>query len=298
MIIGIYKITNKINNKSYIGQSVNIKRRWRDEVNRSKDVNSVEYDKPLSRAFRKYGVDNFDFSIIEECPVERLNERESYWADYYNTYVPNGYNVATCGDYSKTNKPEWFDKVIELLLQGKTNKEIANEIGTISWRTVSDFNCGACWKQPDLDYPIRKKIIYNNTTHNLINQPEQEEKKEVIKPSKEELDELIRKNLPNISADKLGEILNVAGGTVRRWLREYGLKTITEYKKELKPKKEPHIPRKVIGINLKTNEVVIFNSCYAASMATCGHKKNDGHIKDCCDRKRKTANGYYWEWLE
>lgn len=70
------------------------------------------------------------------------------------------------------------------------------------------------------------------------------------------------------------------------------MKTITEYKKEFKPKKEPHIIRKVKGINLETNEVIIFDSCSAASTAICGHNKNGGHIKECCDHKRKTANGY------
>jgi len=67
MSCGIYKITNKINNHSYIGQSVNIENRWVDEKSRAFNSNSESYDSTLSKAFRKYGVDNFIFEIITLC---------------------------------------------------------------------------------------------------------------------------------------------------------------------------------------------------------------------------------------
>ena len=73
-MIGIYKITNKINGHSYIGQSVNILKRW--NKHRSFESSNAQY--PLYRAFKKYGIDNFIFQIIEECPVEKLDEREIY----------------------------------------------------------------------------------------------------------------------------------------------------------------------------------------------------------------------------
>lgn len=70
-MIGIYQIRNKINGKVYVGRSVNIERRWYEE--RNGQVNSH-----LLRAFAKYGLDNFDFSVIEECPKQMLSERERY----------------------------------------------------------------------------------------------------------------------------------------------------------------------------------------------------------------------------
>lgn len=86
MSIGIYKIENLLNHKIYIGQSRNISQRWKDHRNLYK-----KDDSPLYRAMRKYGIENFSFKIIEECPIDLLNERECYWIKYYNS-LNEGYN--------------------------------------------------------------------------------------------------------------------------------------------------------------------------------------------------------------
>lgn len=84
-MIGIYKITNKINGLSYIGQSVNIAHRWRHH--------KIGGELAIGLAIQKYGVENFIFEIIEECSVELLDERERYWILTLNTLTPNGYNI-------------------------------------------------------------------------------------------------------------------------------------------------------------------------------------------------------------
>lgn len=88
-MIGIYKITNNINGKAYIGQSIHVEERLRQHQTQYtyKDI-----DKPLYLAFTKYGIENFSFEVLEECKEENLNEREIYWIDYYDTYY-NGYNA-------------------------------------------------------------------------------------------------------------------------------------------------------------------------------------------------------------
>ena len=92
MITGIYKITNQINNKIYIGQAVNIRRRWTDHKYRS-SIPNKEYEKYLYRAFRKYGLENFSFEILEECTREQLNERENYYILLYHSNDSQyGYN--------------------------------------------------------------------------------------------------------------------------------------------------------------------------------------------------------------
>lgn len=95
---GIYKITNKINNKSYIGKSTNIEERWQYHKMRYND--KKEWDKLLYKAFRKYGLENFSFEIIEEVDnLEKINEREKYWIEYYNTFnKEKGYNLTVGGD--------------------------------------------------------------------------------------------------------------------------------------------------------------------------------------------------------
>jgi group I intron endonuclease len=77
-MIGIYQITNKINNKIYIGQSVNIKERYAQHVRNSINKNTHTYNYPLSRAFRKYGSDNFELVVLEECSIDELTTKEQY----------------------------------------------------------------------------------------------------------------------------------------------------------------------------------------------------------------------------
>lgn len=96
VIIGIYKITNIINNKCYIGQSRDIYQRW--EKHKSNIYNSSKNYLKIYQAFRKYGLKNFIFDIIEICSEDKLNERELYWINYYDSYN-NGYNSTLGGDY-------------------------------------------------------------------------------------------------------------------------------------------------------------------------------------------------------
>ena len=79
---GIYKITNLQNKMCYIGQSANIAERWRQHIKRGVGAETATRNK-LYTAMKVYGVENFTFEIIEECERSLLNERESYWQDYF-----------------------------------------------------------------------------------------------------------------------------------------------------------------------------------------------------------------------
>ena len=88
----IYKITNLINNKIYIGQSVNTKHRWEQHVSASKHNPKMIIDK----AIKKYGEENFIVELIEK--TEQYDEREQYWISHYNSTDHNiGYNICTGG---------------------------------------------------------------------------------------------------------------------------------------------------------------------------------------------------------
>lgn len=92
----IYKITNKINNKSYIGKTLlTPEKRFKEHISDSKKDRCK--NRPLYRAFNKYGVNNFSLETIEECNNSILSDRESYWIEYYNTYK-KGYNATLGGD--------------------------------------------------------------------------------------------------------------------------------------------------------------------------------------------------------
>ena len=93
---GIYRIHNLITEKDYIGQSTNIYHRWQQHKARYDDC-------AIHKALKKYGVENFTFTIIEECPQNMLDERERYWIAYYNSYK-NGYNEDDGGKQPTSTK--------------------------------------------------------------------------------------------------------------------------------------------------------------------------------------------------
>ena len=80
---GIYRITDLTTGKSYIGQSVDIKERFRQHIK-----SALTYGKATNKLYstmQKSGVHNFTFEILEEVSRENLNERETYWIEFYKT---------------------------------------------------------------------------------------------------------------------------------------------------------------------------------------------------------------------
>lgn len=97
----IYKIINKINNKVYIGQTIDIKFNKRYNNHISKLKNNKHPNFYLQNAFNKYGEENFEFIIIEDniSDMDTLNLREKYWGDYYNALDREcGYNLLGFGN--------------------------------------------------------------------------------------------------------------------------------------------------------------------------------------------------------
>ena len=90
MTCGIYKIENLINGKVYIGQSIEIEKRWQKHLN-AKDNFLIH------KALRKYGKENFSFTILEECSLFDLDAKEKFWINQYQSLVPLGYNMVQGG---------------------------------------------------------------------------------------------------------------------------------------------------------------------------------------------------------
>lgn len=78
---GIYKITNTVNGKYYIGSAIRISGRF--GTHRSQLRKNIHHSIILQRAWNKYGEKNFDFSILEECEKSKLIEREQWYIDNY-----------------------------------------------------------------------------------------------------------------------------------------------------------------------------------------------------------------------
>ena len=128
----IYCITNLVNNKLYIGQTHRIlQERWKDHLEAEQDINN---NRPLYKAMRKYGRENFTISIIEHCTDEDLNEREQYWIEQKQTWIAKypdkGYNL-TCGGNNGTKYS--YDYIRLLYNNGMTQAEIKEELQCDSW---------------------------------------------------------------------------------------------------------------------------------------------------------------------
>lgn len=113
----IYMATNLINEKSYVGQTINsLEQRKGEHARRSSLNNDNLY---FHNALRKYGVDSFDWIVIDKCDtIERLNELEIFYIGFYDTFE-NGYNL-TIGGNNYTCSEETKQK-ISIAQRGKKN---------------------------------------------------------------------------------------------------------------------------------------------------------------------------------
>lgn len=115
----IYKITNKVNGKSYIGQTrYTVEFRWRQHQHKKDNCY-------FHNAIHKYGIENFTIETLEECEVSKLDEREIFYIAKYNTFK-EGYNLTIGGDGNRRllldNR---YEEIKELYLSGFSSNKIA-----------------------------------------------------------------------------------------------------------------------------------------------------------------------------
>lgn len=126
----IYKIINDINDKVYVGQTwKSLKERFQRHCSKADDPNNVMV---IKKAIFKYGKEHFKIVLLEEiedCTQEKLNEREIFWIDYYDSYN-KGYNSTkggqNCGHSQKLSEEE-ENELVKLYNQGLGSLKIANK---------------------------------------------------------------------------------------------------------------------------------------------------------------------------
>lgn len=120
----IYKITNDINGKVYIGKTeFTIEKRFNEHCRDA--YKPHEEQRPLYKAMRKYGINHFHIENIEECSSDEVSQREIYWIEYYGSYR-DGYN-ATLGGDGKTYID--VEALLQLWEEGKGLKQIREATG-------------------------------------------------------------------------------------------------------------------------------------------------------------------------
>lgn len=250
-MIGIYKITNLINGKSYIGQSVNIHKRFIAHKSVAFNPNSKNYNYPLYRSIRKYGLDNFSFEIIEECKIEELDDKEIYYISKYQTHGPNGYNLDDGGSSALHYIKLSDEKVSEIINRLKTSLDNSDTIGDefgVSGRMIRAINSGECCYRETETYPIRPILYtlkvcndeeYNeNTSYKIKDKNNYCEMcgKEISRGAKYciECSHILQRHVPDrpvpleigkmvkeYGFEEYGRQLGVSGNIIKNWCRLY-----------------------------------------------------------------------------
>lgn len=190
---------------------------------------------PLYRAFKKYGLQNFEFKIIEECKKEKLNEREIYWIAYFNSFH-NGYNLTPGGDggshYVKLSEQLVKNIIDDLSLTLLTGKDLAKKYN-VNKDTISMINNGRLWRQDNTNYPIRpasKPLNYCIDCGALINrascrckacESKNRMKTRTVTITADELAKLLYET----SFYAVGKKFNVTDNAVRKWCKHYNIPT-------------------------------------------------------------------------
>lgn len=171
-MIGIYKITNTLNNHSYIGLSTKLEDRWKyhnDQYNWKREKSKVLY-----QAFQKYGIENFTFEILEECSVEELSEKEKYYVNKFDTYA-NGYNMTTGGETNQGDSHPGHKLTqadVEDIRHRYNNLERRKDVYQLYKDRIGESGFGKIWKgeswkhiMPEV-YTKENKLFHSHNTGN------------------------------------------------------------------------------------------------------------------------------------
>lgn len=231
-MIGIYKITNKLNGKAYVGQSNDIERRFKEHQQKGESSRI-----PLDVAIQKYGKDNFIYEIIEECSLEELNQKEQYWIATLNT-VKNGYNCSDGGEQQSIGEnngrskltEEDVKKIRKAYADHKKQKEVYEEYkDIISFGYFQNLWQGRSWKHimPEVFTKENKEYYIYQNSNGENGSSAQFSNEEVIK---------IRERYVNESAKQIYEDYQdrVSYQTFQAMLWGRSYKTLPIYKKKEK----------------------------------------------------------------
>ena len=211
----IYLITNDVNSKVYVGQTIQtLNKRFNGHCCYSKsDRSSNMY---IKRAIHKYGRDKFHITLIEECPLDLLNEREKYWISFYNSYN-EGYNLTKGGQDSNYFNLHRLEEIIDI----KKFEQYILEFKPLATEVAKHFGISKCSV-----YNLIKRIGNPNLVLDSYNPRkgktiEDIDKNELIKLYNDgwSILDLVKKY--KIKKNKISKLFKEQGITIRRGIKGY-----------------------------------------------------------------------------
>lgn len=172
----IYKITNDINNKVYIGQTtLTLDQRFRSHIHDCMSGKARIEKRPLYEAMLKYGIQHFQIEPLEEVTDECLDEREIFYIKQYNSYLgfpnSNGYN-ATLGGQS-IRKIDWTAEKLETLITGynfgKNCTELAQELNCHPDTIITKLKSLGYTIRPSRQHKFVCQLDLDGTLINIFN---------------------------------------------------------------------------------------------------------------------------------
>ena len=203
----IYIITNDVNNKVYIGQTVQtLKKRFTGHCCYSKSDRSKSMY--VKRAIHKYGKDKFHIDLLEECSIDILNEREKYWIEYYDSYN-NGYNLTLGGQDSNYFSINKISNTIDI----KKFEDYILEFKPLATEVAAHFGICKCSV-----YNLIKEIGNPNLVLNSYNPRKSKSIEDIDK------EELIKLYNNGWSIQDLVKKYHIRKGKISSFLKESGIK--------------------------------------------------------------------------
>lgn len=261
----IYKITNTVNGKIYIGQTHRtIAERWQEHC-------TTTHDTAINRAFKKYGLSKFSISEVEECSNEILDEREIYWINYYNSYN-NGYNstIGGGGAYKYS-----YLEIANTFIKTNSVAETANIIGCSS-ETVKK-----ALRANNLEYALTSEIEIEMIDPETL----------VVLKSFKSLTEATKYN----SEWQIGTLSGAVSG-YRNSAYGYFWRKKGDNDKTFEPLFKQK--RKIGQYDKNTNELLNIFESAADANRFFGKKESHRSISNSLCGYSKTAFGYIWKYLD
>lgn len=292
-MIGIYKIENLINGKVYIGQSKDIQKRWTEHRKIAEKINETYRCSYIHNAIKKYGIENFSFSVIEKCPLEDLDEKEIKWIAYYHSYVNdplcNGYNLTIGGQGTQKISSDDIQNIINLWDQGLTINEIKTIVGFCKESIVQYLKKYSQSYSPEESIarcnvrPVGVRKIFNQYTLNgeLVGQFFS-----LAQASKQ----------LKIDKDNLSRHLKYKTKTCKGFIfildEENQLEGLKKHLNMIGTKHRP-----VMKLTLDNQLINYYNTIELGALS-CNQKNGMKEIRKCCRGEIESVYGFKWKYVD